>query len=110
MGFGAAIFGWFQGKKTILGGAVILAAAVAGVWYGKFDPATAASLAGVGLSVIGWGDKANRHQAELLAALEAVAQAGADVRAGNGQSAIKVAEAVVEADAPELLANGAAAK
>ena len=111
MKFWAAISGWFQGKKTILGGAAILAAA-AGVWYGKFDAVTGVTLVGAGLSVIGWGDKANRHQAELLTALEGVAKAGVDFRAGNRSQAIQDAEATVSALAPEIAAasQGAATK
>ncbi|MDR3797977.1 MAG: hypothetical protein P4K93_07480 [Terracidiphilus sp.] len=100
MGIWQKISGWFEGKKTILGGVVILAAAVAGVWYGKLDPVTAVTLAGAGLSVIGWGDKANRHQAELLTALQGVATVGADVRAGNTQQAVRDAENTAGALAP----------
>jgi hypothetical protein len=100
MGIWQKISGWFQGKKTILGGTVILAAAAAGVWYGKFDPVTAVTLAGAGLSVIGWGDKANRHQAELLTALQAVAKTGVEFRAGQPIAAADVAQ-IVRAAFPE---------
>ncbi len=74
---------WWQGKKTILGGALVMVAAVAGVWYGKLDPTVGLTLLGVGLSIAGMGAKFNRHQAELLIALQGVAQTGADERAGK---------------------------
>jgi hypothetical protein len=102
------VLGWFEGKKTILGGAVILAGAVAAVWLGKVDPATGLTLAGVGLSIVGYGDKANRHQAELLTALQGVAQVGADIRAGNKQQAVKDAETTAEALAPAVIGEAAA--
>jgi hypothetical protein len=105
MGVLKAIAGWFQGKKTILGGVVIFAAAVAGVWFGKLDPVTGVALAGAGLSVIGWGDKANRHQAQLLAVLEGVAKAGLDLRTGGPQLALQDAEATVHSLAPGLAAE-----
>jgi hypothetical protein len=79
----AASVAWFQGKKTILGGSLVIAGAAAGVWYGKLDPASALTVAGVGLSIAGFGAKANRHQSELLAALQGISEAGADVRAGR---------------------------
>ena len=82
-GFLGGLLGWFKGKKTILGGVLVIGGAVAGVWYGKLDPASALTVAGVGLSIAGYGSKANRHQAELLTALQDVAKAGADVRAGK---------------------------
>jgi hypothetical protein len=74
---------WFQGKKTILGGGLVIAGAVAGVWFGRLDPTSALTLAGAGLSIAGYGAKANRHQAELLAALQDISRAGADQRAGK---------------------------
>lgn len=82
-GLVAGLVGWFRGKKTILGGALVIAGAVGGVWYGKLDPTSGLTVAGIGLSIAGYGAKANRHQAELLAALQGVARIGADVRAGK---------------------------
>lgn len=105
MGILGKIWIWFQGKKTILGGLVILAAAVAGVWYGHLDPVTGVAVAGIGLSVAGWGDKANRHQAELLAALQGVAKVGEDVRSGNGQQGIQDAQATAAALAPAAISE-----
>jgi hypothetical protein len=84
----AAVAAWFAGKKTILGGLVVMAAAVAGVWTGKLDAVTGVGLFGFGLSVAGYGDKANRHQAELLTALQDVAKAGYEQRAGEPLKAI----------------------
>ena len=105
MGILGKIWIWFQGKKTILGGLVILAAAVAGVWYGHLDPVTGVAVAGIGLSVAGGGDKANRHQAELLAALQGVAKVGEDVRSGNGQQGIQDAQATAAALAPAAISE-----
>jgi hypothetical protein len=89
----AAAVVWFQGKKTILGGGLVMAAAVAGVWYGKLDPTTGLAVLGFGLSIAGMSAKANRHQAQLLDALRAVAQVGGDERSGNTAQAIADAEA-----------------
>lgn len=88
----AAIVNWFQGKKTILGGGLVMAAGVAGVWFGKVDPATGLGVVGAGLSIAGMGAKANRHQAQLLEALQAVSAVAADQRAGNTAAAIQDAE------------------
>jgi hypothetical protein len=109
--FWAGLVAWWQGKKTILGGSLVMAAAVAGVWYGKLDPVTGLTILGVGLSIAGFSAKANRHQAELLTALQGVAQVGADVRAGNKAEALQDAEAAAGtigyAEAPALLSSGA---
>lgn len=91
-GFWAAFVTWFQGKKTILGGLVVVGAGVTGVWIGKLDPASGAAVVGTGLSIAGFAAKANRHQAQILAGLQGVAQAAADVKAGNKAKAIDDAE------------------
>jgi hypothetical protein len=88
----AAAAAWFRGKKTILGGGLVMAAAVAGVWTGKLDPATGLGVLGFGLSIAGMSAKANRHQAQLLDALKAVAQVAGDERSGNAAQAIADAE------------------
>lgn len=80
---------WFAGKKTILGGGLVILAGVAGVWYGKLEAVDGVTLVGVGLSIAGFASKANRHQAELLTALEGVGQAGVDARAGNRTAAVQ---------------------
>jgi hypothetical protein len=79
---------WFAGKKTTLGGCLVIGAAVAGVATGKLSIVDATAVIGLGCSICGWSAKANRHQAELLTALEAVAAAGADLRAGNKAAAV----------------------
>jgi hypothetical protein len=79
---------WWQGKKTILGGCLVMAAGVAGVWFGKLDPVSGLGVVGVGMSIAGFSAKANRHQAELLTALQGVTQIGADERAGKSGQAI----------------------
>lgn len=86
---------WWQGKKTILGGCLVMAAAVVGVWFGKLDPVTGLGVLGAGLSISGFSAKANRHQAELLTALQGVAQVGADTRAGDRPKALQDAELTV---------------
>jgi len=88
----AAAVVWFQGKKTILGGGLVMAAAVAGVWYGKLDPVTGMGVLGFGLSIAGMSAKANRHQAQLLDALKAVAQVAGDERSGYAKRALADAE------------------
>jgi hypothetical protein len=108
----AAVLVWWQGKKTIVGGTLVMAGAVAGVWYGKLDPVTGLTVLGVGLSIAGFSAKANRHQAELLAALQGVAQAGTDLRAGKSAQAIQDAEqtagAIGYAAAPGILSAAGA--
>ena len=86
-GLWTEIAGWWQGKKTIVGGALVMLAAVAGVGMGKLDAPAALAVLGFGLSIAGYGAKANRHQAELLAALAGVARAGEDYRNGGGAAA-----------------------
>ncbi len=98
---------WWQGKKTIVGGCLVMAAGVAGIWYGKLDPVTGVGVVGAGLSIAGFSAKANRHQAELLTALEGVSQAGADVRAGNKTAAFTTAELTAAQLAPAAVAAAA---
>jgi hypothetical protein len=93
---------WFEGKKTILGGVLVIAAAAAGVWFGKLDPATAVAVGGMGFAAIGMGDKANRHQAQILTALQGIATAGTDYRAGNKAAAL---EAVFEGASAPIVAD-----
>ena len=103
--FMAEFQGWWQGKKTIVGGGLIMAAAVWAVFAGRLDAQTGLALLGLGLSVAGMGAKANRHQAELLAALQGVAKAGTDYRSGGGaRAAIADAEAVAAQQLPAALA------
>ena len=84
--------GWWKGKKTILGGGLVMVGAIAAVFCGRLDPSFAIVVFGFGASIAGYGDKANRHQAELLTALEMVAKVGADTRAGTsiGEATVKV--------------------
>jgi hypothetical protein len=107
--FATKLATWFQGKKTILGGVLIMVAAVAGVWYGKVDAVTGLTIFGAGLSVVGGSAKANRHQVELLTALQGVAQTGADYRAGNAAKALADGEAAGHALAPSLIGSAVAA-
>ncbi len=93
---------WFQGRKTILGGCLLIAAGVAGVWAGKLPPDQAMIVVGFGISFCGWSAKANRHQQEILAALRAVAIAGAEARAGNKAAAIRTVEESVMQPVPAL--------
>jgi len=118
---------WFEGKKTILGGILTIAAAVAMEWYGKVDTTTALAIGGIGLTAVGLGDKANRHQAQILTALQGIATAGLDYRTGKSAQAVQEIEstaetvfstipilvpgtAVVGAAAPTPSAGGTAAK
>ena len=95
---------WWQGKKTILGGGLVIVAGVAGVWFGKLDPISGLGVVGVGMSIAGFSAKANRHQAELLTALQGVAQIGADQRAGNRTAIIQDAEQAAGQLAPAAIA------
>lgn len=98
--FLSGVGSWFAGKKTILGGILVLGAAAAGAWFGKIDPTTALAIGGMGFAAIGMGDKANRHQAQILTALQGVAQAGADYRAGNVPGALHAVEGTAATWAP----------
>jgi hypothetical protein len=98
----SAVATWWQGKKTILGGALVMAAAVAGVWYQKLDAVTAVAVFGFGCSISGLAAKLNRHQAELLTAFQGLSSAAADVRAGNAAAALRVAEVTAGDLAPGI--------
>ena len=97
------VWSWIEGKKTIAGGLLVMLAALAGIWYQKLDPVTALTVFGAGMSIAGWGDKANRHQAELLIALQGLAQVGALTQAGEPGQTIKSAEATAEQLSPSIL-------
>ncbi len=101
----AAVVVWWQGKKTMVGGSLVMAAAVAGVWYGKLDPVSGMTLLGIGISIAGFSAKANRHQAELLTALEGVAKVGADMRAGNQTAAAEDAKGTAAAIAGQFVSG-----
>ncbi len=96
---------WFAGKKTILGGVAMIVAAGLGVWYGKLDPVSGLGLAGLGFSAIGLGDKANRHQAQLLTVLQGIAQAGVDLRSGKAANLLSDAEKTGSALAPSVASD-----
>jgi len=110
--FWAAVVTWWQGKKTIFGGGVVMAAAVAGVCYGKLEPVDALTVLGIGLSICGLAAKTNRHQAELLTALQGVAQVSTDLRSGKSAQAVQDAEqaatSIGYAAAPALLSSAGA--
>ena len=91
-----AVATWWQGKKTMFGGSLVVAAGVAGVWLGKLDPVTGVGVVGAGLSIAGFAAKENRHQAELLDALQDVAQASADLRAGHKTAVTALAEQLAQ--------------
>jgi hypothetical protein len=93
---------WLQGKKAMLGGALIAIAAIAAIWMGVMSPESGLTLVGAGIAVIGFADKANRHQAELLAALEVVAKAGVQYRSGDHAGAVQEIEKTVENVAGEV--------
>jgi len=109
MGKLAALRVWFQGKKTILGGSLLIVGGLAGAFTGKLSLSDATTLAGVGISVCGIGAKANH----FLGALSQVAQAGVDLRLGNKAGAIaelrpvavEVAEQLVPTLAPSTTVN-----
>jgi hypothetical protein len=106
-----AVKGWFQGKKTMLGGLVLIVAGVAGAGLGKLPVDQAVIVVGFGISICGWSAKANRHQAEILAALTATATAGALARSGNKAGAVAVLENAATAEVvAEATAAAAGAK
>jgi hypothetical protein len=94
----ARVRGWLQGKKTMLGGLVLIAAGVLGVAFGKLPVDQGAVVIGFGISVAGWAAKADRHQQQILEALTAVAAAGVQARAGNKAAAIDTVEKAVLTD------------
>jgi hypothetical protein len=98
------VLAWWQGKKTIVGGLLVMLAAVWAVAAGVLDAQTGLALLGVGLGIAGMAAKAERHQAELLAVLQGVARAGVDYRAGGGAgAAIADMEATAKAELPAAL-------
>ena len=86
---------WFQGGKTIVGGWMLILAAVAGVFLGKVSVEVGVMVFGFGLSICGYAAQRDRHHSELLEALEAVAVIGVDLRAGNKHAAIAEASDVI---------------
>lgn len=89
---------WWQGKKTIVGGGLVMVAALAGLWLGYIDVTSALGVFGFGLSIAGMAAKSNRHQAQILTVLEGVAKAAADYRAG-------AAPIMLETDAAKTASN-----
>jgi hypothetical protein len=77
------------------------------VAYGKLDPVSGLGVVGFGLSIAGFSAKANRHQAELLTALQGVAQAAVDIRSGNSAGAVQLAEKTALSLVPPLVTNSA---
>ena len=98
---------WLRGKKTIIGGSLVMLGAVLAVTFGHLVPELGVMVFGVGASIAGYGDKANRHQAELLAALTELQQVGVDMRTKNAVVAISglagAADVLTPAVADELL-------
>lgn len=112
MGWIGKVRGWLQGKKTMLGGLVLIAAGVAGVAFGQISLDQCVAVAGMGISIAGWAAKADRHQKQILEALTAAAAAGAAYRAGDKaaiQNAVKAElPAVLDSVIRETTAKGAA--
>ena len=100
MGLLAGVRSWFQGKKTILGGSLLIVCGIAGAFTGKLSLIDATTVAGFGISICGLGAKANRY----LGALEAVATAGVDLRLGNKAGAIAALKPVAIQVAEEYTA------
>lgn len=84
----AKLIEWLKGKKTMLGGTLILLAALAGIFFAQISIVDGSTIAGFGIAIIGYGDKANRHQAQILEALKDVAAAGEAYRNGNLRGAM----------------------
>jgi len=105
----AALRVWFQGKKTVLGGSVLIVCGIVGAFTGKLSAIDAMTVAGFGISICGVGAKANH----FLGALQAIATAGVDLRMGNRAGAIAELRPVVldavEQVAPQLVAAEPAA-
>lgn len=96
---------WLKGRKTILTGTAIAVVGLLGAGSGYLDGQSALTLFMLGLSVAGLGAKLNGHQAQVLTAIGAVAQAGADLRAGNAAGALQVAESQGKSLLPGIAAN-----
>jgi hypothetical protein len=101
--FAGLVQTWFQGKKTMLGGLVLIAAGVVGIAFGKLPVDQGVVVAGFGISICGWSAKANRHQAELLAALTAVAQVGVTYRTLGKVEAEKAAVEAIRQNGPAII-------
>lgn len=87
--FLTGIVGAVEGKKTAIGGSLVILGSVVAVFYGKLDVTTGLALAGAGFTALGISDRMNRHHAQVLSAIQGVAQAGVDYRAGNKAKAIE---------------------
>lgn len=91
----AGLRAWFQGKKTLLGGGLLIVVGVLGVGLGKVGAMDGAQLVGFGVAICGFSAKAERHQSQVLTALQAVATAGVDLRLGNKAGALAAVEPVI---------------
>jgi hypothetical protein len=100
---------WLAGKKTIIGGCLIIAAGVAGVALGKVTSVEAMAVVGVGVSICGWSAKTNRYQVQVLGALEAVALAGAAYRSGDTAGAVRTLAQTAAKDAVKIATTGTVA-
>jgi hypothetical protein len=96
------IWQWLEGKKTKIGGVLVMAGAVAAVFYGRVAATDGLVLFGAGASIFGYADKANRHQAQLLQALAAVAASKGSVAVlAKDLEPVAIADAVAAAQALE---------
>ena len=95
---------WLAGKKTYLLAGLLVVTVLVLVWVGKLTPETALTVALVfaGLLSAIFRSAIEQHQAQVLQALAAVAEAGVDARAGNKAAAVAVLKS--EASAAEQLA------
>ncbi len=90
------VWAWLKGKKTKIGGGLIVLGAVLGVVSGHLTVTDGLTLIGLGASTYGWADKANRHQSEIRTSLEGLTKAVADAQSGNRVAALEdVAAAAV---------------
>ena len=83
---------WLQGKKTILSSAVVLVLTAVAFYLGRITPAQAIQLLAFAGVAVGWGDKIERYAPQILSALQALAVAIADYKAGNVAGALAEVE------------------
>lgn len=86
---------WLTGKKTYIATAALAIMGASLVWRGFDVIGLYCLLTAAGF--IGLGDRANRHQAQVLAAIKGLGQLAADVKAGDKAAAAADGEGLVRA-------------
>jgi hypothetical protein len=84
------ILNFLKGKKTYLAAGLLAALGVWTVLHGQADLGLYMIVSAAGF--VGLGDRANRHQTQILSMIQAGAHVASDIRAKRAPSAAEVAD------------------